>query len=45
MVCGSLLKALLPTDREALLYGEKQTSNLMPHQFDVPMVAALKYFS
>ena len=45
MVCGPLLRALLPADREALLYGEKQTSNLMPPQFDVSMVAALKYFS
>ena len=44
MVCDPLLRALLPPDREALLYGEKQKSNLMPHQFNVTMVAALKYF-
>ena len=43
MVCGPLLKTLLPTDREELLYVEKQRSNLMPHQFNVTMVAALEY--
>ena len=42
MVCGPLLRALLPTDRKALLYCEKQKSNLMPHQFNVTLVAALK---
>ena len=41
MVCGPLLRALLPTDRKALLCYEKRRSNLMPHQFNVTMVAAL----
>ena len=45
MVCGPLLKALLSADREALLYGEKQRNNFMPHQFNVTMTAPLKYFS
>ena len=44
MVCGPLLRALLPTDREALLYCEKQRSNLMSHQVNVTVVAALNYF-
>ena len=39
MVCGPLLRALLPTDGEALLYGKRQKNNLMPHQFNVTMIA------
>ena len=42
---GPLLRALLLTDRKALLYGEKQRNDLMPYQFSVKIVAALKYFS